>query len=348
MNRYIHKVMSVLLCLIMFCATASAQSVPYTVKLDSSVEIYKGHGEDYGFSGYVGEDGVYTIVEEEFDEYGNLWGRLKSGAGWVLLEAAEVAFYYNEVPYTISLKADDVICEKPNHGYLRDVGADGVYTIVEEAYDEAGNLWGRLKSGAGWVCVANGQIEFSAGSDYTVSLDAWVPIYNMPDEMNAACVGIVGEDGVYTIVDEVQDELGNVWGKLKSGAGWVNLNYVRFIGKPPITVYFADIINTIDPDYCDYIADGSEYMIRIAFRANENLSDIRFTTLAYGDVYEVQDIHCSIEWLEEDSYFVAGVVFYGDMTTYGISFVDEAGEERHYAVSLSGMNGALVLNEYVR
>ena len=45
---------------------------------------------------------------------------------------------------------------------------------------------------------------------------------------------------------------------------------------------------------------------------------------------------------------MAGVVFYGDMTTYGISFVDEEGNERYYAVSLSGMNGALVLNEYVQ
>lgn len=29
----------------------------------------------------------------------------------------------------------------------------GIYTIVEEATDADGNTWGRLKSGAGWICL---------------------------------------------------------------------------------------------------------------------------------------------------------------------------------------------------
>jgi hypothetical protein len=89
-------------------------------------------------------------------------------------------------------------------------------------------------------------------------------------------------------------------------------------------------------------------MVRIAFRANERLNNVRFTTLQYGDIYEVVENHHWIHWMEEDTYFVAGVVFYGDMTTYGISFLDAEGNERHYAVSISGMNGALVMNEYVQ
>ena len=59
------------------------------------------------------------------------WGRLKSGAGWVLLEESEVVYTYNEVPYTTALGANEAIFEGPNFGYLKDVGADGVYTIVE-------------------------------------------------------------------------------------------------------------------------------------------------------------------------------------------------------------------------
>ena len=31
----------------------------------------------------------------------------------------------------------------------------GTYTIVEEATDEAGKLWGKLKSGVGWICVSD-------------------------------------------------------------------------------------------------------------------------------------------------------------------------------------------------
>jgi len=347
MKRFVQSMILILLCLL-FCSPALAQSVPYTVKLDASVAIYRGNGVHYGYVKSVGEDGVYTIVEEAYDEYDNLWGKLKSGAGWVLLEAAEAAYTYNEVPYTISLKADEVICERPNSGYIRDVGEDGVYTIVEEAYDEAGNLCGKLKSGAGWVMIRRNTQEY-VYSEYQITLGAWVPIYNTPDEMNATCVGIVGEDGVYTIIAEVQDELGNVWGELKSGVGWVNLNYVRFMGQPPLTAYFADVIDSIDAGCCDVVVDNSEYiMTRIAFRANERLNNVKFTTLQYGDTYEVEKEHYWIHWLEEDEYFVAGVVFYGDMTTYGISFVDEDGEERYYAVSISGMNGALVMNEYIQ
>ena len=120
------------------------------------------------------------------------------------------------------------------------------------------------------------------------------------------------------------------------------------MGRPPITAYFADVIDQIDEDRCDCIVDDSEYMVRIAFRANEQLNNVRFTTLQYNDIYKVEENHHQIHRMDEDTYFVAGVVFYGDMTTYGISFVDEEGNERDYAVSISGMNGALVMNEYVQ
>ena len=352
MKRFPVRMLMILLCMIVFCASAQAKNVPYTTKLSASEKIYHGHGEAYGYAKKVGVDGVYTIVEEAYDQYGNLWGRLKSGAGWVMLETGE-AKGVHDVPYTIKLKAEDDICKGPgySYGYLKEVGKDGVYTIVEEVLGDDGFLWGRLKSGAGWVRTTDAPMESPevfSGDSYTVALDAWVPLYDMPSEMDGACVGIIGEDGIFTIVKEVLDDLGNVWGKLKSGDGWVNLNYVRFMGKPPITAYFADVVKEIDEERCDCTVDNSEHMVRIAFRANEPLNNVRFTSLQYGDVYEVGENHYWTYWMEEDTYFVAGVVFYGDMTTYGISFTDERGEQRYYAVSLSGMNGALVMNEYVQ
>lgn len=59
----------------------------------------------------------------------------------------------SEVPYTTRLSAALDIYNLPGayNRYLRDVGISGTYTIVEEDYDEFGNLWGKLKSGAGWV-----------------------------------------------------------------------------------------------------------------------------------------------------------------------------------------------------
>ena len=41
--------------------------------------------------------------------------------------------------------------------------------------------------------------------------------------------GMITDRGVYTIVAEAQDSKGYTWGKLKSGAGWINLQYTKKI-----------------------------------------------------------------------------------------------------------------------
>ena len=43
---------------------------------------------------------------------------------------------------------------------------------------------------------------------------------------------------------------------------------------------------------------------------------------------------------------VADVVFYGDMTAYGLSFTDESGIQRHFAITMSGFDSSLVATEY--
>lgn len=63
-------------------------SVPYITNIAGSVGIYQKPDWNSGFVQYVGASGLYTIVEEAYDSQGNLWGRLKSGAGWVILEGS--------------------------------------------------------------------------------------------------------------------------------------------------------------------------------------------------------------------------------------------------------------------
>lgn len=46
---------------------------------------------------------------------------------------------------------------------------------------------------------------------------------------NTAKVGSITDKGVYTIVEEKTGEGATKWGKLKSGAGWISLDYVRKI-----------------------------------------------------------------------------------------------------------------------
>lgn len=60
--------------------------MPYTIKLYASKRIYRGPKLQSGYVRSVAENGIYTIVDEDRDGDGNLWGKLKSGVGWVLLE----------------------------------------------------------------------------------------------------------------------------------------------------------------------------------------------------------------------------------------------------------------------
>ena len=64
---------------------------PYIVRISrADFPIYKGAGYEYGFAAYVKKVSSYTIVEETEDSFGNLWGRLKSGVGWVDLTQNEI------------------------------------------------------------------------------------------------------------------------------------------------------------------------------------------------------------------------------------------------------------------
>lgn len=55
---------------------------PYMVKVTADeLNIRKGPGTKYGIAGVIKDNGAYTIVEEN-----GIWGKLKSGAGWISLK----------------------------------------------------------------------------------------------------------------------------------------------------------------------------------------------------------------------------------------------------------------------
>ena len=67
----------------------NAAAGSYKVKITASVlNIRKGPGTNYAVSGQIKDKGVYTIVEESTGTGATLWGKLKSGAGWISLDYA--------------------------------------------------------------------------------------------------------------------------------------------------------------------------------------------------------------------------------------------------------------------
>ncbi len=62
-------------------------TTPYLVKvLLDDLEIRKGADIDTEQVGFITDKGLYTIVEEKRGQDGSLWGKLKSGAGWIPLD----------------------------------------------------------------------------------------------------------------------------------------------------------------------------------------------------------------------------------------------------------------------
>lgn len=67
--------------------SSNKSNVPYLVKVTATpLNVRKGAGTNYAANGTIVNNGVYTIVEESVGQGASLWGKLKSGAGWISLD----------------------------------------------------------------------------------------------------------------------------------------------------------------------------------------------------------------------------------------------------------------------
>ena len=181
-----------------------------------------------------------------------------------------------------------------------------------------------------------------AAREYTLRIeDPETMIYAGPAFLSGA-VAMVEEAGTYTIVEESLDRDGNTWGKLKSGAGWICLT------EPTLAPIYADYAAESFNAYHAYWSDETDYITAIGFTPAEKLTNVRFGLLDWFETesWQMAEELYTMDEIDPDHAFLAQVVFWGDMTTYGISFTDADGAERHFAVSISGKDGSLVCQEY--
>lgn len=86
-------------------------NVNYLVKIKTSVlNVRKGDSTDYPIVTTVKKNEIYTIVDESINKYGNKWGKLKSGAGWILLDDRYVE------PYNGNTTSNTVVNKKISVG----------------------------------------------------------------------------------------------------------------------------------------------------------------------------------------------------------------------------------------
>lgn len=160
--------------------------------------------------------------------------------------------------------------------------------------------------------------------------------------------GIVRERGTYTIVEEAWDQEGNLWGKLKSGAGWVDLTEIRSeaYAESLISANYADENLILHAAYHYCPGDGAEYCIPIAIRAYGTLRNVQLCAYEFvGDDFVLGETFFTLPEMDEEMPLVAELAFPGDMTTYGIRFTDAEGNTHVYSIYISGRNGALILTE---
>ena len=78
--------------------------------------------------------------------------------------------------------------------------------------------------------TANTDEKFTCGGcPYRVKITAECLNIRKGAGTNTAKVGLITDKGVYTIVEEKTGSGATKWGKLKSGVGWISLDYVRKI-----------------------------------------------------------------------------------------------------------------------
>lgn len=128
---------------------------------------------------------------------------------------------YPNPPFLVDVLIDNLnIRTSPNGAVTGKYTGKGIFTIVEVSGD-----WGRLKSGAGWIYLADpSYVRIESNSNiftpYLVRINTETLNVRKGPGTNYPVVTTVHKPSVYTIVGEE-----NGWGKLKSGVGYICLEY---------------------------------------------------------------------------------------------------------------------------
>ena len=189
----------------------------YTVNLSANAPIYDAAGGKK--VGSINMATKYTIVEDKKVGY-ITYGKLKSGAGWVVVKDETP----KPTPSTTSFKTGDLVSIKSGARYYNGGGIPN-WVAAEKWYISSisGN---RAVLGQNEAKNRNIQSPINTNditlvtakvNTYTKSLKASDLLYS---SAGGRIIGTVGATGVFTIVED-KNINGVVYGKLKSGVGWV-------------------------------------------------------------------------------------------------------------------------------
>lgn len=129
-------------------------------------------------------------------------------------------------PFSVKVLVDDL-----NYRAMPSMNSDicgqtgkGIFTI-----SMVSNEWGKLKSGAGWIYLGNPEYcTIISSIPFSVKVDICDLNIRTGPGTNYTKTGECTGTGTFTIT-EIKEGKGSDtgWGKLKSGAGWISLDYTK-------------------------------------------------------------------------------------------------------------------------
>ena len=159
----------------------------------------------------------WCVNEKRLEEWNNFIKLVNRGGAIPSVPEIKIEQPSNaaDVNYQVQVLINDlVIRNKPNGSEIGKRTGKGTFTIIKQW-----GQWGYLKSGAGWIYLANEKWVKKVNrptTNFRIKVHTALNVYKAPDgDKN----GKICPPGTYTIVDKNND-----WGKLLSGLGWINLS----------------------------------------------------------------------------------------------------------------------------
>lgn len=101
-----------------------------------------------------------------------------------------------------------------------------------------------------------------------------------------------------------------------------------------------------------FTADNYDSQIKVLFSTDGNVKNFKFLKLQLDDVDENGKISFlereiySLEELTSEKPLVVNMTFFGDTPNYGISYVDNYGNTKKFAIQMSGEDSSLLLVDF--
>lgn len=147
-------------------------------------------------------------------------------------------------------------------------------------------------------------------------------IFKEPDA-DSEFVQIFGNEGAYTITEERYDAQNNLWGKLKSGLGWINLTdpFCGGADAPLVVAAYASKQVLAGEYHLAGLFTDDPYKVDVSILAHEAVTNVE---IKENDMIneQVGKTLYSLDRLEPGKPIVAHLTFPGDFSSYVVTYTD--------------------------